>query len=75
MYIGTVKASTTRLSMTKDPIIRPKLFTKEDGIGEVKSYGTKSKEYDNYTFDLSGRKVTSPSPNLIYIKNGKKELR
>jgi GH43 family beta-xylosidase len=75
MYIGTVKASTTRLSMTKDPIIRPELFTKEDGIGEVKSYGTKSKEYDNYTFDLSGRKVTSPSPNLIYIKNGKKELR
>jgi GH43 family beta-xylosidase len=74
MYIGTMKASSTRLSVYKDPVIRPKLFTREDGIGEVKSEKMKSEKYKDVTYDLVGRKVEKDKKGIL-IHNGRKELR
>ena len=78
MYIGTVKLTSTRISMTKDPIIRPKIFTQEVGLEKVEG----SSLTDENIYDLSGRKVNSQVPtsnsqlkNGIYIKNGRKELK
>jgi beta-xylosidase len=78
MYIGTVKLTSTRISMTKDPIIRPKIFTQEVGLEKIEG----SQMTDNSVYDLSGRKMNSQVPtsnsqlkNGIYIKNGRKELK
>ena len=72
MYIGTMKATSTRLYMTKDPVIRPRIFTIEDGIQSLNNSQVKSQDV---VYDLSGRKVNQTSPNLIYIRNGKKMIK
>ena len=78
MYIGTVKVTSTRIYMTKDPIIRPKIFTQEVGLEKIEGL----QMTDNSVYDLSGRKMDSQLStsnsllkNGIYIKNGRKELR
>ncbi|MBR4644278.1 MAG: family 43 glycosylhydrolase [Bacteroidaceae bacterium] len=66
--VQTIDAAYTGSTFAEGPSFT--VFSQEDGIGKT------NEAYKPYeTYDLSGRKVTTPTSHLIYIKDGKKELR
>lgn len=71
--VQTVNAAFTGSTFTEGPEFS--VSSEEDGINDLKSERVKSEKNDDATYDLTGRKVTKPLPHLIYIKEGRKELR
>ena len=70
--VQTIDAAYTGSAFTEGPAFT--VSSEEDGISELKSERLNSEKNDE-AYDLSGRKVTKPVPHLIYIKEGRKEMR
>ena len=70
--VQTIDAAYTGSAFTEGPAFT--VSSEEDGINELKSERLNSEKNDE-AYDLSGRRVTKPVPHLIYIKEGRKEMK
>ena len=71
--VQTIDAAYTGSTFTEGPEFT--VSSEEDGINNIEHSTLNIEHSINAVYDLSGRKVTKPIPHLIYIKEGKKDLR
>ena len=71
--VQTIDAAYTGSTFTEGPEFT--VSSEEDGINNIEHSTLNIEHSINAVYDLSGRKVTRPIPHLIYIKEGKKDLR